>query len=122
MGTKPCVFAALMLTATQSVNGQSHKARGDVDARDNVGRTQMMYSAEIGDLKSMRALLARGAKVNAQDFFGRTALSEATAGGQRESVAYLLANGANMDIKGQEGKTPYQIAKQGYFDSITELF
>ena len=58
-----------------------------VDARDEFGRTPLMWAIE--DLGSVRYLAERGADVNARDANGETALMKAAFVGSLDVVKYL---------------------------------
>jgi len=66
----------------------------DVNKRDELGRTPLMYAARDGNLEKVKQLLKRGADVNLQDNNGRTALRYATAFGYEEIIALLKSYGA----------------------------
>lgn len=62
---------------------------GDVEARDQRGRSPLMLAASSGNLPLCRLLLERGASVRAEDDSGATAASLAAAAGHDQVVAYL---------------------------------
>lgn len=71
----------------------------DVDAKDIVGQTALMYAAEQGRLDVVKYLVENGADVNAQsDRRGRgTALIYASAANRITTMEYLLEHGADIN-------------------------
>ena len=75
----------------------------DVDARDAVGRTPLMYM--LSDLESVRYLVGAGADVNARDDLGETPLMKAAWVGKRDVVKFLAENGADLNAQSENGET-----------------
>ena len=75
----------------------------DVDARDAVGRTPLMYM--LSDLESVRYLVGKGADVNARDDLGETPLMKAAWVGKRDVVKFLAENGADLNAQSETGET-----------------
>lgn len=86
----------------QEVKSRPHGA--DVNAKDNDGKTALMYAvetiispvgyAERKDSKITKLLLDRGADVNARDKYGNTALKLAVENGYEEIIQMLRKAGA----------------------------
>ena len=75
------------------------KHKADVNLASKSGSTPLMFSAQ-GSLKSVRALLAAGARPNdVHPDTGQTALIIASTMGKTDIVAALLDNGADPNIK-----------------------
>jgi ankyrin repeat protein len=75
------------------------KHKADVNLASKSGSTPLMFSAQ-GSLKSVRALLAAGARPNdVHPDTGQTALIIASTMGNTDIVAALLDNGADPNIK-----------------------
>jgi ankyrin repeat protein len=70
----------------------------DVNVKDNLGITALMYAAMYGHLEIVRLLLAKGAEVDAIDLNGHSALTFATEEGHTEVVRELL-NGTKLSLK-----------------------
>ena len=81
---------SLLLTGARSqqisIVRASLKQGTDVNARDELGRTPLMWSAFHGSVTILEILIARGADVNAQDKMGRTALVWAAITGRENTV------------------------------------
>ena len=86
----------------------------DVDFRDpeRSGETQLIVSAERGDLRAVRLLLAFGANPNLASDSSWTAVHGAAEAGSAECVASLIEAGANLNPIAKSGKTPLDIARQ----------
>ncbi len=74
----------------------------DINAKDEDGRTALMYAAYNGHTVIMEKLIQKGASVNLTDNFGRTALMFASSGPYPESVRVLLKNQADPNIVDKE--------------------
>ena len=85
------------------VDGHLQKGTG-VDARDEYGRTPLMWGAE--DLDVVRHLVEKGADVNARDELGETPLMKAAWVGQLDVVKFLVEKGADVNAKSDGGETP----------------
>jgi ankyrin repeat protein len=80
---------------------------GDVNARDDLGKTALMYSSENGLEKSVETILeVEGIDVNAIDCSSKTALMYASENGQYEIVELLLkVEGIDVNAKDCSSKT-----------------
>jgi hypothetical protein len=65
-------------------------------------RTRLMHAAKVGDVKRLRWLLARGARVGLTDAGGCTALCWASANGREEAVQILESRGAAYHAKAED--------------------
>jgi len=75
-----------------------------VDARDEFGRTPLMWAT--GDLDVVRHLADRGADIDARDANGETALMKAAFVGNLDVVKYLVQRGADVNARSVSGRTP----------------
>ena len=91
-----------------------------VKAKDNDGKTALMYAAEKGQKETVELLLAKGADINAKDKYGKTALMYAARKGYKEIVELLLAKGADINAKDKYGKTALDYAKGKNKEKIVE--
>ena len=74
----------------------------DINAKDEDGRTALMYAAYNGHTVIIEMLIRKGASVNLTDNFGRTALMFASSGPYPESVRVLLKNQADPNMVDKE--------------------
>ncbi len=86
-----------------------------VDARDNDGRTALMYAAENPnvDVNAVAQLIAKGANVNAKDNNGKTVLMYAANGGDMTKFRLLLSKGADLSARDNTSKTAVDYAAEG---------
>ena len=88
----------------------------------NSGRTPLHYAAYLDDVKIMKLLLDRGAKVNEVDNYGNTALHIAVQEKSKEVIPLLLQHDADVDIQNTFGRTPlHQTQKVEMQEVITLL-
>jgi ankyrin repeat protein len=83
-----------------------HPKRKERPGVDRLGRTELHYAANSGDLAKVQALLAGGVQPDLPDDNGWTPLHFAA---QADSVAIseaLLAAGASVDPRDSHGNTP----------------
>lgn len=75
-----------------------------------------------GNAEVVRAMLARGAKVDARDDQDDTALTWAAVEGKAEVVRALLEAGADPDLRQYEGATALMLAAdRGYLEVVQAL-
>lgn len=99
-------FSALMSAAMRNdtaVITRMLTEGAEVNARDQRGRTALMYSCRNPD--TLKVLLAAGADPNVKDRNGNTALMYAAWSCTYDSVTALLAAGANPNAKDNTGYT-----------------
>jgi ankyrin repeat protein len=83
-----------------------HQAKANIDIKDNVGWTPMMWAARSGHLPCVQFLVEQGAKIEYRDDgLNRSSLRNAASNGHAEVVSYLLDVGANVDAVNLEGQT-----------------
>ena len=93
----------------------------DVDARDNRGRTALMYAVDKGYVLLVEPLLAAQADPNVRAPDGATALYIAVAHGHSEIITMLMKAGADPTIKGPKGRTAAKVAQMRYGDLKTAM-
>jgi ankyrin repeat protein len=91
-------FMFVFTCATLSLSAQGGRPAGRVEAGDQ-GLTPLMRASARGQIRTVRALLRKGADVNEHDASGRTALGLAAGAGRLEVVKALLAAGADPNAK-----------------------
>ena len=85
----------------------------DVDSKDEIGRTPLMWAAYKGHVEIIRLLLDHGADVNNRtygDYY--IALHWAASYGKDESVKLLIERGANLHVVNNNGSTALNEAKR----------
>lgn len=93
----------------------SYKNR--INRKDNEGLTPLHISVMHGNLKTVEAIIKKGAIINTVDNYGRTPLYYAALYVKPEITALLLKNGANPNIADREGKSPLCIGYSGSRDN-----
>src|SRR5579871_5185174 len=78
----------------------------DVNAFRKGSEPALAWAADFGPPIVVKALLARGARVNARDRQGCTALHYAAWNGRVKNVQLLLAAGADVNVKENDGYMP----------------
>ena len=76
----------------------------DVNARDEYGRTPLMWAAEDPDM--VRRLVEQGADVNARDENGETPLMYAAFVNRLDVLRHLVEQGADVNARSEGGGTP----------------
>ncbi|HMW02452.1 MAG TPA: ankyrin repeat domain-containing protein, partial [Acidobacteriota bacterium] len=76
----------------------------DVNARNQILTTPLMYAMLQDKLFIPKLLIAGGADVNATDQWGRTALMVAAFEGKTKFIKLLIAAGAEAEVRDQFGK------------------
>jgi palmitoyltransferase ZDHHC13/17 len=85
----------------------------EVDTRDTMQRTPLMWSAYQGNsLEGMGELLRNNPNIDNVDITGYTALHWAVISGHLEFAKKLLEEGASHTVKDPEGKTPGDWAEE----------
>lgn len=93
------------------VNFRSNMFDGTSPEAVRRSTTALIVSTEEGNIRLVRFLLHKGAKVNAFDSEGNTSLHEASAEGHVEIVRVLLRAGADCRVRNIYGSTPLELAE-----------
>jgi uncharacterized protein len=95
---------------------------GLLNARDEAGRTPLMWAFKGGHLDVARWLLDQGAAINERTNDGCTALWCACEEGDLPVMRLLLERGADPTTANQKGSTPLLIASsQGHLEVVRGL-
>lgn len=101
-----CTYRAEVIRAA-SVQGSGGAG---VPLKDEDGFTALMYAANQGHDRVVRALLAAGAAIDHRDKQGSTALMHAAQHGHLAVVAALLRAGADVRAQQEDALTAREIA------------
>jgi ankyrin repeat protein len=97
------------------------KHGADIDIRDDMGRTLLVYALTNG-APVVKALLDAGIDVNAQDNLGRTAISSAITGQDDEVFDLLLEYGADVNLSSDGSSIELQSAiANNHVDRVVKL-
>ena len=109
-------------------HGHTHIARllldrgAEVNARDLVGRTSLMYAASGPNQVTVRVLLEYGADPLTADHAEQfTALMFAAAEGQAEVVRVLLSHGSDPGMVDVDGDTALDFAVRNHDTDVAAL-
>ncbi|KAL1851973.1 hypothetical protein Daus18300_012396 [Diaporthe australafricana] len=78
----------------------------NTEARDQRGRTPLLWAARKGHESTVQHLIANNANTEARDQLERTPLLWAAAVGHESTVKYLLTNNADIEAKDANSSTP----------------
>jgi ankyrin repeat protein len=83
-----------------------------IEAKDNEGRTALMFAIKNNRIKNFEALLKAGADIEAKNNSGRTGLMIAIENNRIEIINIFLigAKRANIEARDNRGRTPLMIA------------
>ena len=90
------------------------EAGADVGARNAKGETPLHHAVGYqSDPGTLKYLIDKGASLNTRDKGGNTPLHWAARSENPAVLEFLLAAGVDHDIKNLEGKTAYELIRQG---------
>ncbi|WP_052190622.1 ankyrin repeat domain-containing protein [Chitinibacter sp. ZOR0017] len=90
------------------------KSGVEIESRDELGKTALIWAATLDHLPLVGLLLSRSANTEAQDDGGFTALHWAAAEGHLQAMSLLLEHGAQLNSQTKNGMTPLmQAATRG---------
>ncbi len=93
----------------------------DVNAKNNEGKTALMWAAMFGHADVAEILLKHGANVNAKDNDGWTALMKAAKYGHADVAEVLLKHGADVNANNNNGKTALMFAAENGHADVAEV-
>lgn len=98
------------------------EAGADVNAKDNYGKTPLLWAAISGSLELAQVLISAGADVHARDFHNMTPLHWASYNGHLNVVQVLISSGADPNAKNNYNRTPLDRAsRNGHHEVVRYL-
>ena len=94
----------------------------DVNAKDENGRTALIYASRNSSSEILEYLIEKGADINAKDIFDKTALMYAASFNNLEVIKYLIEKGADINAKDNENKTALMNAASFNNLEVVEYF
>jgi hypothetical protein len=89
-----------------------------ISHQTNSGQTLLHLACFLNYSDLASFLITRGIDMDARDRNGCTALHFAALSGSKECARLLLIAGADMEIVNVLGKTPVEVASDGFFESL----
>ena len=119
----------MMLAESRNGNTEAVKqlleAGTDVNAKNNLGDTPLMWAARYGRTETIKLLLEKGADVNRENRHGNTALLFAAYEGSTEMVKLLLEAGADVNATNGEDASvlsyAYELKDEAKREAIIEM-
>jgi len=94
---------------------------GDVNARDERGRTILIRAMRSREAGITKLLLSAKTDVNAKDENGKTALMQAVIYFKLDMAQLLIDAGADVNAKDRSGATALQRATEGQYAALIEI-
>ena len=93
----------------------------DINEKDFLNRTPLMYAAEDENLETIKFLIEKGANINEIDIKNETALIIALKNDNLETAKILIEYNADTSIKNEDCKNAYDIAKERQLEEIVKI-
>lgn len=96
-----------------------------VNVSTKIGKTPLVYAAELGDTELIKKLLAKGANINGNHTDKKVAytpLMAAAFNGHPEAIKVVLDNKASIDLRDDQGMTALMYAVKSDNPKILEEF
>lgn len=103
-------FHLCAATATAALLADMVEADTNVNIKNQLGQTPLMFAANAGNLDTMSFLIEQGADINLQTQEGYSALFFAVKSHDLPVIQTLISGGADLQIKTQDGTTLAQYA------------
>lgn len=97
------------------------KGKGDLNYKDESGKTPLHRSAAYGQIDIARYLVSHGADINVKDNVGDTPLQIAAYEGHKDLVVFLVSEGADVDTVNSYGVRPILSAILGENSDIAKF-
>ena len=116
----PLLHRAALAGMTEMVSQLSNKG-GDIDLRDDTGRTPLMLASDSGSIATVKALLEKSAKIETKDSLGMTALHHAAKFGNADLAAFLIEQHADISAEDKIKATPLHTAAAAGATQVIDL-
>ena len=93
----------------------------NVNIKDLNGDYPLGIAAMYGNMKILKALVSKGAKIDNPSSNGNTALHLAVSAGMFDAAAYLVEKGADVNARNDEGMSPLYINSSQGETRITQM-
>eukprot|EP00927_Polykrikos_kofoidii_P065780 TRINITY_DN61497_c0_g1_i1.p1 TRINITY_DN61497_c0_g1~~TRINITY_DN61497_c0_g1_i1.p1 ORF type:complete len:372 (+),score=45.72 TRINITY_DN61497_c0_g1_i1:98-1117(+) len=125
-GTTTEAFPAIVLSCIRTRDDSGLQlvlhARVDVNGRDRIGATPLLWSVARGTLRTVQSLLAHRADVNSKDGFGIGAVAAAAFRGNVQILHEVLRAGSGVNAYDRLRQTPLFFAcLEGHLDVVHAL-
>ncbi|XP_046337772.2 ankyrin repeat domain-containing protein 17-like [Haliotis rufescens] len=98
------------------------QGRADINCKEWIGRTPVMFAAGKGNIELVELLVRKGANVSLVDRFDNNILHSACLGGHVEVVKYVLSQDiVNINSRVWCGRTPVMLAAENGHRVVVEL-
>ncbi|XP_067668072.1 serine/threonine-protein phosphatase 6 regulatory ankyrin repeat subunit A-like [Haliotis asinina] len=116
------LHAACLSDNVDIVENLLSRGIAEIDGRDRMERTPVMYAAEKGNKKVFDLLVSKGCNLSVVDDQGRNILHAACLSDNVDIVEYLLSRGiADMESRGEDGNTPVMYAAEQGNRKVVDL-
>lgn len=122
-GRTPLMQVQLLdLTAPRDLLPIFLEKGADINRRDDLGMSALLYNAEHFCYKDViKPMIQAGADIHIVDNDGNTALHYALESGDMSVARYLIKKGADYNLPNNDGVTPVQIAVEKGMDTVLDL-
>jgi len=108
----------LMMLDVDTGDTTTRSTSSVISHQTNSGQTLLHLASFLNYSDLASFLITRGIDMDARDRNGCTALHFAALSGSKECARLLLIAGADMEIVNVLGKTPVEVATDGFFESL----
>jgi ankyrin repeat protein len=117
---KEKIFEAIKKNDYDYVSGIKEK---DANMEDFFSKPALNHAIDKNDIKMVKLLLKKKAKINSRDYFGNTPIMIAAASGNLEIVKILVENNANINDTNKYGWSVFMLAvSSGNKELLNYLF
>lgn len=110
-----------LLDSLEDINAAFMSLDENVKFKNETGHTNLHITAFEGDLKSVKALVSKGADVEARTKDGWVPLHFAAAQGHHKIVQFLIKNNVSIDAKTRNQETPLHLASANDHAQVAQI-